>query len=285
MAETTGRIKNGSLYLVLSSEYAGNRSVLDIALHAVSGGIDILQMREKSMERDELRRLGGELSALCRGKGVLFIVNDDPVLAEELDADGVHLGQEDRVAFPVADVRQLLGPGKVIGLSTHDPDQFREANDMDLDYIAYGPIFPTKTKPYCIGTKDVRTVLRRASKPVVLIGGIDRSNLKLLLSEGARNIALIRDLMQAGDIEARAGWYKRQLENALKGNNMEIRINGAVESVPDRTSLGELVRLKGLIPERVVIELNLEIVAREKWSGTLVRAGDRVEIVSFVGGG
>lgn len=204
-------IKDGSLYLVLSSEYAGGRSVLDIARRAVAGGIDILQMREKNMERDELMRLGRELSALCRGSGVLFIVNDDPALARELDADGVHLGQEDRAAFPVADVRKLLGPGKLIGLSTHNPDQFEEADGMDLDYIAYGPIFPTKTKPYFIGIKDIRALQKRAAKPVVLIGGINQSNLALLLAEGARNIALIRDVMQAGDVQDRARWYKRQL--------------------------------------------------------------------------
>ncbi len=204
-------IKNGSLYLVLSSEYAGGGNVLDIAGSAVSGGIDLLQMREKNAEREELLRLGKSLSDLCRRRGVMFIVNDDPLLAGELDADGVHLGQEDRTVYPVADVRRMLGPEKVIGLSTHSPGQFDEANGLDVDYIAYGPIFPTRTKDYCIGTKDVRAVLESASKPVFLIGGINRSNLDALLACGTRNIALISDLMQAEDVKTRAGWYKGKL--------------------------------------------------------------------------
>ena len=107
----TAAIRNGSLYLVLSSEYAGKGNVLEIAAAAVSGGIDILQMREKNAERKDLLILGKALSDLCRRSGVTFIVNDDPLLARELDADGVHLGQEDQVVFPVADVRKLLGAG------------------------------------------------------------------------------------------------------------------------------------------------------------------------------
>ena len=100
---------------------------------------------------------------------------------------------------------------KIIGLSTHSPGQFDKASGLDLDYIAYGPIFPTRTKEYCIGTGDVRTVLERASKPVFFIGGINGSNLGELVACGGRNVALIRDIMQAEDVKARTAWYREIL--------------------------------------------------------------------------
>ncbi|OPY88416.1 MAG: Thiamine-phosphate synthase [Syntrophaceae bacterium PtaU1.Bin231] len=215
-------IKNGSLYLVLSEEYGDGKKALDVAGPAVAGGIDILQMREKYRSREELLRLGADLAALCRRNGVIFIVNDDPVLAGDVGADGVHLGQEDLIRFSVPAARALLGPGKIVGISTHSLRQVEEARALDPDYIAYGPIFPTETKDYCIGVGDVRKVLRIASRPVVFIGGINRSNLDVLLAEGARNIALIRDIMRAEDIAARAAWYKER----LKIPNHEFQIPG-----------------------------------------------------------
>jgi len=211
-------LKNHSLYLVLSEEYGAGRSLISIAGQAIAGGVDILQMREKHKSRAELLQMGTALAALCRRSGVTFIVNDDPVLAAELDADGVHLGQEDLVSYPIAAVRQILGPDRMIGLSTHSREQFRQANEMDADYLAFGPIFPTRTKDYSIGTGDIREVLRVAVKPVVLIGGVHRTNLPLLIREGATRVALIRDLMEADDVAARTSWYKEQLKS---GKRME----------------------------------------------------------------
>ncbi len=209
-------LKNHSLYLVLSEEYGAGRSLMSIAGQAIAGGVDILQMREKHKSRTELLQLGTALAALCRRSGVTFIVNDDPLLAAELDADGVHLGQEDLVSYPIDAARQLLGPDRMIGLSTHSREQFRRANEMDADYLAFGPIFPTRTKDYSIGTGDIREVLRVAVKPVVLIGGVHRTNLSLLLREGATRVALIRDLVEADDVAARTSWYKEQLKSAKR---------------------------------------------------------------------
>lgn len=193
-------IKEHSLYLVTSEEYYRERTTLEVVKSAISGGVDIIQMREKAKELTELLKLGIELSGICRKSGVLFIVNDDPFLASEVGADGVHLGQEDLKKYSLNEVRKILGPNKIIGVSTHTPEEFLKANTEDIDYIAYGPVFPTKTKNYHVGIGEVKELLQKAEKPVVLIGGIDTENMGTLLELGARNLAMIRSIVKADDI-------------------------------------------------------------------------------------
>jgi thiamine-phosphate pyrophosphorylase len=208
------KINPGSLYLVLSGACGSDRDPLDIAKWAIAGGIDILQMREKDMSPQELSALGTALSCLCRETGIIFIVNDDPRLAVDLDACGVHMGQEDLAACSVDMVRRIVGPHRIIGVSTHNPDQFREALAWDVDYLAFGPVFQTKTKDYHIGTADIRQIVAITSKPVFFIGGIQTANLDILIEKGATNVALIRDIMEAEDVVERTVWYKRKLTGA-----------------------------------------------------------------------
>lgn len=196
------KIEDYSLYLIISEECGKGRNVADIARAAIAGGVDIIQMREKNKKDDKLISLGKELSCLCKEKGVTFIVNDDPFLAKKVNADGVHLGQEDMERFSINETRSIVGRSRVIGVSTHSIKQLEKANGDDVDYIAYGPVFPTKTKDYCIGTKDVARVLVIAKKPVFFIGGIDLSNIEEILRIGARNIALIRGITEAVDIKS-----------------------------------------------------------------------------------
>ncbi len=272
------------LYLVLTEVYGKGRSVLEVAEHAVTGGIDLLQMREKDRSREERLRLGRELRALCRANNVRFIVNDDPSLAKELDADGVHLGQEDLLAWPLEKVRALLGRDRLIGLSTHSLGQFEKGQGMDTDYLAFGPIFPTKAKDYCIGMEEIPAVLASAVKPVFFIGGIDGVNLATILEAGVTRIALIRDLVQAPDISARVRWYQKRLQAIPSG--IQVRLNGRVEILPEGVChLQDLVAAKRLGTSGVVIECNQEVVPRERWALTELRANDRIEIVCLVGGG
>ncbi|MBF0216576.1 MAG: thiamine phosphate synthase [Candidatus Omnitrophica bacterium] len=193
-------LKESSLYFVTSEEYSAGRGSAHVTREATAGGADIVQMREKGKTREELLALGGELGTLCRKSGVIFIVNDDPYLAGELGADGVHLGQEDIKKYPAGECRDILGEGRIIGLSTHSPAEFARANDMDLDYIAYGPVFPTKTKNYHIGTGDIEQIVTSARKPVFFIGGINLSNIEVLLALGCRNFAMIREIAEAPDV-------------------------------------------------------------------------------------
>ncbi len=206
------KINNYSLYLVISQEWGLGRNVWEIAKQAISAGVDIIQMREKTMARSELITLGGKLAKLCREKQVRFIVNDDPWIDRECGADGVHLGQEDLRVWGITEAKKIIGKNKIIGVSTHSLAELKEANAVrNIDYIAYGPVFSTKTKDYFLGTEDIKEVLNIAQKPVFFIGGINLVNLEKLLEKGAKNIALIRDIIQAEDIAQRAKSFKSRL--------------------------------------------------------------------------
>jgi thiamine-phosphate diphosphorylase len=205
------KMKDNSLYLVITEEYGMGRSAVDIARAAIAGGVDIIQMREKDLSYSKLLEKGRALLSVCKEGGVPLIINDDPSLAKELGADGVHLGQEDVKKYSVESVRNMLGRESIIGVSTHSFAEFREADGWDVDYIAFGPVFRTKTKDYFIGTGEVGKVLAAAVKPVFFIGGIDLSSIDELTAMGAGNIALIRGITEADDITARARQFKEKL--------------------------------------------------------------------------
>jgi thiamine-phosphate pyrophosphorylase len=272
------KIKEHSLYLIISEECGKGKNACEIAEAAIAGGVDIVQMREKDKPKEELILLGKKLLSLCNNSGTTFIVNDDPTLAGELGADGVHLGQEDAKSFPIKSARRIVGGNGIVGISTHSFGQFKKANDDDVDYIAFGPVFPTKTKDYSIGTKDVEKVLKIAAKPVFFIGGINLSNIGELLKKGAKNIALIRGITEATDVKAVTAEFKRKVK-------MIIKINGKSESISGVSTVSELISKRSLVPEHVVIEHNMRIVPKEEWDGIILNENDNVEIVSFVGGG
>ena len=193
------------------------RSALEIAEQAIAGGVDIVQMREKNKSLQELVKLGKDLAAVCKSSGAMFIVNDDPMLVHRVGADGVHLGQEDIDRFPLTKARDILGQEKTIGVSTTSRAQFDKANASgeDVDYIAFGPIFPTTLKDHHVGTDDIEYVMKVARKPVFFIGGINMANIDEILSLGGRNIAVIRAITEAGDI--RSG--SRQLKDKIQGDS------------------------------------------------------------------
>ncbi|MDD5070006.1 MAG: thiamine phosphate synthase [Candidatus Omnitrophica bacterium] len=211
------KLKSTNLYLVASQQYCRNKNILEIAKEAVSAKIDILQMREKNLSQKELLDLGRALAELCKRNKVKFIVNDDPDLAKTLNADGVHLGQEDILTFPIKDVRTILGQEKIIGLSTHSIEQVKTANSLDLDYIGFGPIFSTKAKSYTIGTDEIEQALKISKVPVIIIGGITTANIRQVLDKGATNIAVIREIVQANNVKEKVV----QLKKIIKGQKNE----------------------------------------------------------------
>ncbi len=188
------------LYLVTSQEYAQKETTLGIVKKAITGGIDIIQLREKTLKEPEIIKLGRKLSTLCQKSNIVFIVNDNPHIAKEVNADGVHLGQEDIKKYPLKETRKILGKDKIIGLSTHSLEEVKKANSYNIDYIAFGPIFKTKTKDYFIGTVDIPKVLKISKFPVFFIGGINCDNVEDLLKLGAKNIAMIREITQSKNI-------------------------------------------------------------------------------------
>lgn len=192
------------LYAVTPEGLAGVR-LLESAARALSGGAVMLQYRAKSgAHRESARALAG----LCRRHGALLIVNDDPELAAEIDADGVHLGRDD---VSIAQARRLLGTDRIIGVSCYD--DLGRAEDLaasGANYLAFGSMHPSPTKPDAVCCRpEVLTAARRLGRPVVAIGGITLEHAPTLIDAGADLLAVISDLFDAPDIEARAKAYAR----------------------------------------------------------------------------
>jgi len=194
--------REARLYLV-----TGARPDLAAFLEAaVRGGVDIVQLREKELPDGELVRVLEEARAVTRRLAVPLVVNDRPDLAVLVGADYVHVGQDD---LPLHAVRRFGIPA---GLSTHSRAELEAA---EADYVAVGPVFATPTKPGrpAVGLELVRHAAERAPAPWFAIGGIDRTNVAEVVAAGARRIAVVRAIGDAGDPEAAA----RELREALPG--------------------------------------------------------------------
>jgi len=192
------------LYAITCEPLSRGRKNLEVVRAMLRGGIDILQYREKDNKtpRQKLEECR-EIRKMTRQAGILFIVNDSVEIALLCDADGAHVGQED---LPVSEVRRLLGPNKLIGVSTHSPDQALAAVKDGADYIGVGPIFKTQTKKnVCepVGLEYEEWVASHIEIPWVAIGGIKLHNINEVLKRGARTVALVTEITDAEDIEAR----------------------------------------------------------------------------------
>jgi len=192
------------IYGITAEKFSAGRSNLEVVEQMIAGGIRIIQYREKRPHKSfgEMLAECRALRTLTREAGVLFIINDYPEIARLVDADGVHVGQDD---FPVADIRRLIGPNKLIGLSTHGPEQAAAAVLAGADYIGVGPIFSTQTKddvcaPVGLGYLD--HVVRTSPLPFVAIGGIKEHNLGQVLEHGAQTVCLVTEIVGAQDIAA-----------------------------------------------------------------------------------
>ncbi len=163
---------------------------------ALRGGVAVLQYRAKDKSREACLAEGNELRQLCRGCGVVFIVNDDAQLASELDADGVHLGQDDG---SIASARQILGPGKIIGKSTHNLEEALQAEQEGADYIGFGAMYPTGSKSvaHIPGVSGLAAIRDRIRLPVVAIGGINTNNACRIIDAGADALAVISSVLSS----------------------------------------------------------------------------------------
>ncbi len=163
---------------------------------ALNGGVDIVQLREKRLDRPTLERSARTFRRLCDTYGVLFIVNDDPHLALSCDADGVHIGQDD---VSVQEARETIGPDAILGLSTHSEDQIAAAAKLAIDYISVGPVWETPTKPgrAAVGLELVTAAAREVRIPFFAIGGIDPANSTRVVKAGARRLGVVRAIRDA----------------------------------------------------------------------------------------
>jgi thiamine-phosphate pyrophosphorylase len=194
------------IYGITAEKFSGGRTNIEVVRQMIAGGIGIIQYREKRPHKSfgEMLEECRALRAITREAGVLFIINDYPDIAQLVDADGVHVGQDD---FPVPEVRKLIGENKLIGLSTHGPDQAAAAIAAGADYIGVGPIYSTQTKedvcaPVGLGYLD--HVVAHSSLPFVAIGGIKEHNLAEVLAHGATTVCLVTEIVGADDIAATA---------------------------------------------------------------------------------
>lgn len=172
--------------------------LLDVLEASVRGGLDVFQLRDKQLPDDQLHALAKEIGNFLSSTECLFIVNDRPELAVYPGVDGVHVGQDD--CKPVT-VRSILRDDQAIGLSTHSLEQAAAANQMGVDYIGYGPIFKTPTKPDYIpvGMQEIQSVVNAVDVPVFCIGGIGAGNLDNLLECGAARVAVVREIARASN--------------------------------------------------------------------------------------
>jgi len=194
---------SAKLYAILDLGYVEARDARTMAERLLAAKVDVLQLRAKNSSLDEIAVLGRGLASLCRDAGVPFILNDHPELVHETGADGVHIGQDDG---PIEAARAAAGEGKIVGRSTHSIAQAKAAWAEGADYIGFGPLFATPTKPdYTpIGLSDIAVVQGESPVPVFCIGGIKRENLAQIVAAGARRVVIVTGLLHAADISAYA---------------------------------------------------------------------------------
>ena len=185
---------------------------------ALEGGVDIVQLRDKDASDEQVLEAATVFRRLADEHGALFLVNDRPDLAVAADADGVHVGQDDT---PASDARRVVGRDRIVGLSTHSPEQIAAARGVD--YIAVGPVYATPTKPGrpAVGLELIRHAGTHAPEPWFAIGGIDRRTVGAVVAAGARRAVVVRAITEADDPCAAA----RALRDALRRE--EARVGAA----------------------------------------------------------
>jgi thiamine-phosphate pyrophosphorylase len=178
---------------------------------ALAAGVRFFQYRNKSGTRREIYETSLQLVLLARGTGALFIVNDHADIALAVDADGVHLGQDD---LPIEHARDLLGSEKLIGVSTHSPEQAKVAEAGGADYIGFGPVFRTSTKVAgpVQGIEKIPVIKRTVSVPVIAIGGITLANVDEVICAGADGVAVISAVLSAPDRKTAAAEMIRKIQ-------------------------------------------------------------------------
>ncbi len=188
------------LYCLTAEEYSLGRSNIDVVGQMIDAGVKLIQYREKEKSMKEKYNECTQIRKMTQTAGVFFIVNDHVDLAMVVDADGIHVGQED---LPVSEIRRITGGKMAIGLSTHSVDQAKDAVEKGVDYIGVGPVFKTTTKKdVCdpVGFGYLEYVVNNIDIPFVAIGGIKENNVGDIIKRGARCVAMVTEIVGANDI-------------------------------------------------------------------------------------
>jgi thiamine-phosphate pyrophosphorylase len=193
-------MKDFKLYAITGEEFHQGRDLIEVMEEAILGGVDIIQLRDKTSNKREILRKAKALRELTKKHDVLFIVNDHIDVALAVDADGIHIGQDD---LSLADARRIVGD-KIIGISTHKIEEARETEFGGADYIGVGPVFYTKSKVDVVDpvtTTYIKQVAAEINIPFVAIGGIKLHNVDQVLKAGATRICMISEIVGAEDIK------------------------------------------------------------------------------------
>ena len=202
------------LYGILDLGYVATEHVERIAEQMIEGGVDLIQLRAKKHSPAEISKIAAGLRTLTRDRAIPLIINDHAGIAREIAADGVHVGQDDS---SIAQVRSVAGPDCIVGKSTHTLDQAIRAFNEGADYIGFGPLFATPTKPdyQPVGLEEIRSVHEAVRIPIFCIGGIKLDNLPKVIEAGAQRVVIVSGVLQATDI---AG-YARAAKDLLNRNS------------------------------------------------------------------
>ena len=203
------------LYAVTDRHWLNGRTLVDVVKESLDGGVTMIQLREKSLDEGKFLEEAKELQALCRERHVPFIVNDNVDIAKAMDADGVHVGQDDMEAL---DVRAKLGPDKLIGVSAHTVEEALLAEKQGADYLGVGAVFPTSSKSDVgeMSYETLKAICKAVSIPVVAIGGISGENVGKLAGSGICGVAVISAIYAAKDVKAAAADLKTTVEEMLR---------------------------------------------------------------------
>lgn len=188
---------NWNVYLVMDLKGYGARTAYDIASEAIEGGIEVLQIREKELSANEFIQKAKPIRALCQEKGVTFIINDFLELALELDADGLHVGQDDLAGN---EARKSLGKDKIIGISASSMEEAKIALENGADYLGVGAIYPTSTKldaGQAVTPALIQEIRKFTSIPIVGIGGIGHGNAGPVIAAGGNAVAVVSAICHA----------------------------------------------------------------------------------------
>lgn len=203
------------LYAVTDRHWLDGRRLIDVVRESLDGGVTMVQLREKTLEEEKFLEEAKELQALCRERGVPFLVNDNVEIAREMNADGVHVGQSDMEAL---DVRAILGPDKILGVSAQTVEQAVLAEKHGADYLGVGAVFPTGSKDDAddVSYDTLKAICQAVSIPVVAIGGITQQNVEKLAGSGICGVAVISAIYAAKDVKAAAADLKATVEEMLR---------------------------------------------------------------------
>lgn len=205
-----------AIYFIMGTVNSREKEPLFLLKEALAGGISHFQLREKgptTLSGDALEKFALECQALCQAYGVPFIINDDVELASAIGADGVHVGQED---MQCADVRALIGPDKILGVSVHSIEEAEKAIAGGADYLGMGPVFGTSSKSDAKTPAGVHKIIEVAKRhpdvPIIGIGGITPANANEVWRAGASGIAVISAIAQAPDVSLQVERLKNSYE-------------------------------------------------------------------------